>query len=501
VAETGDEPARDLHGLIRLAGLRVALPVGAIREVVPRPAALDPFPATRADVAGAMELRGQVIPVMDLAATLGAGAAVDAGEAQIVVIVRAGTCVFGMLAEAIDGVSALGEDVLGPLSLAGMAADSALFTASFSLDGRRGVVIDPAALGALPGLPMVDDRTAGREGRRALLEPSLIFTVGDLRCALPAGCVDASLPWQDMPPAPVDDPLWIAMLRYKGAEIPVIDTLALLGNGTLSPGRRSGAAVVVRAGDRIAADGTRAGHGLVALLIDTVDDIARLRPEQVLSLQHAGVPGSTLARGMVQATAQDGRACLLLDETRLVEDPRLVLLGAVEQRAVDAAQASATATAAGPVRGAVAERRPFLVFTLGEAAYAVPLDKVEAILPGVDDVIALPDGSCGVEGLFGHRGEAVPLIDLRRALHGGAAGESAFVVVTREESEGRVRRAGFRVSRLCSVERVSAQKVGNGAADAPAGLPGETIRLNDNRACTVLDLPALAARSLAAQAA
>lgn len=505
--DNGD-PARHLHGLIRLAGLRVALPVGTIREVVPCPARLDPFPATRPDVIGAMELRGQVIPVMDLAGALGVARTQDGealAEAPIVLVLRAGARVFGVLAEAIDGVSALGADALGPLTLAGTAADSAadaaLVSASFCLDGRRGVVLDPVVLAGLPGLPLVDDKTASRGGPSAILEPSLIFTVGDLRCALPAGCVDASLPWQDMRPAPVDDPLWIAMLPYKGAEIPVVDTLALLGNGTLAAGRRAGAAIVIRAGERPGAGGGPPTPGLVALLIDTVDDIARFRPDQVLALLHGGVPGSALARGLVHCPQNGAATCMLLDEQQLVNDPRLALLGAVEQRADEAdAPAAGALRAIDAAGGTSAERRPFLVFTLGEAPYAVPLETVEEILPGVRDVIALPDGGCGVDGLFGHRGEAVPLIDLQRALLAEASAEADFVVVTREARESGARRAAFRVSALCSVERVAAQKVARGGPDAPSGLPGETIRLGDNRACTVLDLPALAARSLSAPA-
>lgn len=61
-----------LYGLLRLGRLPVAMPAGLIREVVPCPDELAPFPALMPDIAGAIELRGQVIPVLDLGRMLAA---------------------------------------------------------------------------------------------------------------------------------------------------------------------------------------------------------------------------------------------------------------------------------------------------------------------------------------------------------------------------------------------------------------------------------------------
>ena len=77
------------HVLFRAGGERFALPLAAVREVViPRP----PFarvPRAGAAVRGAMNLRGRVVAVVDLAALVGVGAEpLAAGRGQVLVLDR-----------------------------------------------------------------------------------------------------------------------------------------------------------------------------------------------------------------------------------------------------------------------------------------------------------------------------------------------------------------------------------------------------------------------------
>lgn len=485
----GDDLPAALYGLVRLAGSCVALPAAVIREVVPLPASLDPFPATRPDIIGAIDLRGQLIPVLDLAASL-TGHGSSPGAGSIVVVVRHEESVCGILAEGIDGVRMLDAQAIGHLHITG--EQGSLVKATFHHEGLRGILLDTAALASAPGLPLCEDRTARRDLRRTDHEPTLIFTLGGIRCALPAGCVDASLPWQDLPPAPIDDPLWIAMMPYKGMEIPALDTVALLGHGTMAQGRRGGAAIVLRTARYGAPAGEGRGRGLVALLIDSVDDIVRLGADAVTPLV-AGVPGAAFARGLVPSAHGP---CLLIDPERLITDPRLELLGTIEQNGAQGAGRFGTAPQ-GTAHGAPGAARPFLVFTLGPASFSVPLHVVEEILPADQELVPLPDDDTGMIGVFARRGQALPMIDLARCLGVPGDGEGGFVVVARFDREGETWRIGCRVAGLRSVERVVAQRIERGTSAPTLGMLAHTIRLEDGAACTVLDLEGIAHKLLA----
>jgi purine-binding chemotaxis protein CheW len=85
---------RAVHVRVRVAGEEYALPVSGVSEIAEFEA-VTPIPGAPPRVLGAINLRGQVVPVMDLAAVLGAGS--DGSPRRIVIAeeggVRAGLAV------------------------------------------------------------------------------------------------------------------------------------------------------------------------------------------------------------------------------------------------------------------------------------------------------------------------------------------------------------------------------------------------------------------------
>jgi purine-binding chemotaxis protein CheW len=77
-----------------------AVPIQRVQEIVRVPA-ITRVPRTAGDVEGVINLRGHVLPVVDLAARLGLGSAVRDKQSRVVVVQRATDSV-GLL---VDGVS------------------------------------------------------------------------------------------------------------------------------------------------------------------------------------------------------------------------------------------------------------------------------------------------------------------------------------------------------------------------------------------------------------
>lgn len=353
----------ELHGLIRLGGMSIAIPAAGIREVVPRPDELIPFPASIPEVTGAITLRGQMIPVLDLERLLSPSQAGQHGPGKIVVVLRHGNLIHGIEAQSIEGVSSLGEEALGQLEITASAHGHQLVKSTFVHHGMSGIVIDPSALGQLPGLPMTHDSAGKDRDRQRIVEPTLIFRIGDLRYALTAACVDASLPAQKLLAAPVPDSLWIAMLRHNGFEIPVVDSLALLQQGSLGH-RASGSAVVLRT--HSAESGSGADFGLAALLIDSVEDIIRLEPGTVAAFG-GELTQTPFVKGIVDLECGP---CLMLDGEQLAADPRLIKLGEVRQKPAreESAELAAVQTAEADriARETVQGRNPVSIKWRGE---------------------------------------------------------------------------------------------------------------------------------------
>jgi purine-binding chemotaxis protein CheW len=135
--ERADDPASVI--LLRLEGHEYALPLGCVVEVV-RMAALAPAADAPPHVLGLLDLRGRVVPVLDLRRRLGLAPA-EPGLSTPICVVEAGGRGFGLVADAVTDVRPLA----GPVERLGDAEDGPVAGVAH-VDGRLVSVLDPARL-------------------------------------------------------------------------------------------------------------------------------------------------------------------------------------------------------------------------------------------------------------------------------------------------------------------------------------------------------------------
>ncbi len=119
---------------LRIAGETYLLPVGDVREVVRR-GTVTWLPQAPTCVLGVCNLRGEVLPVIDAASLLGAGA--TAAAQSIVVVEQAGRRA-GFAVDAVEGVQ--------PLTDATQPSESPLLSGTSLLDGRLTGHVDAGRL-------------------------------------------------------------------------------------------------------------------------------------------------------------------------------------------------------------------------------------------------------------------------------------------------------------------------------------------------------------------
>lgn len=108
------EPVEGLAELVvfRLEGREYAFPVEHVDEIL-RMVALTPVPEAPPWLSGVINLRGQVVPVVDLRMRLGLPRQVP-GLSTPIMVVRAGGRVAGLIVDAVDEVLALPPGSIGP---------------------------------------------------------------------------------------------------------------------------------------------------------------------------------------------------------------------------------------------------------------------------------------------------------------------------------------------------------------------------------------------------
>jgi purine-binding chemotaxis protein CheW len=88
------------------------IPITRIREIR-RWTQVTALPHADAAVLGVMNLRGAVIPIIDLAARLGIGASSN-GQRSVIVVVTVGTRVMGLLVESVSEILTTTSDSIRP---------------------------------------------------------------------------------------------------------------------------------------------------------------------------------------------------------------------------------------------------------------------------------------------------------------------------------------------------------------------------------------------------
>jgi len=127
------------HVLFHVDREHYALPLSAIKEVVPAPSFFTRVPRAPAALKGVMTLRGRVVPVVDMRALLALEGAPLAPMARVVLLDR-GRRELGLLITDVDGIEAI-ERVSAPGAAHGQPVKGLT-----QLGARAVTVLDPDGL-------------------------------------------------------------------------------------------------------------------------------------------------------------------------------------------------------------------------------------------------------------------------------------------------------------------------------------------------------------------
>ena len=151
-----------------LHGERYGLPIADVQEIIrytpPRVTA-----AARGLIQGLINLRGRVLPVLDLSSRL--GQVLQVSDATRILVIEVSGGVLGLIVDAVDGVVQVAVDQIEPIPGAG--GDDALGDQIVAIDDHLVMLIDPeralgralprARAGADPGADPGEDPGAGAE--------------------------------------------------------------------------------------------------------------------------------------------------------------------------------------------------------------------------------------------------------------------------------------------------------------------------------------------------
>ena len=437
-----DGPTSRGHGGFRLGGMQLALPMVALREVVPCQG-LMPLPCPAACVVGGIDLRGVIVPVLDLRVLLDSAVATEPSP-NVIIMVHAGR-MLGLLADEVTGIFEADARGLSPMHADDAVASVLVGSLRRADEATLVNVLHAEALAHLPQVPWVDDPEPRRQQVQADEQESLVVDTavpmllarsGRSLLAIDAMSVHATLSAPELSPSVLARGHCVGMLAHAGLKIPAVDLASLCGYAPL--GEHDGRQAFV----------LRLAKGLVACLVGEVMDVVRTDPADLIA-----VPAFALVRPDLFSGA--------IDIHRLPDDLQarlslrigqfLVLDGEAMRHCEDLAGLAGfnqSGDSGGPARQAAqaadSRRRSMITYALGGET-ATPIEQVSEILPFSPDILSLQSGS-HVMGLMINRGRSIPVVCLSTlsGLPRPAASAAASVLVV--EAEGVV--AGFAVTAL-----------------------------------------------------
>lgn len=411
-------------GICRLKDVWVGVPISALSEVC-QINGLSPLLLQAAFLCGGIDLRGQLIPVIDMRALCGLPA--PSHPASFAVVLRLGDRHMAFLVDQVQGISRVAPEKVQILS-EGMRSDRPLCVRQvFIEDGKTVSILDVDQLFALPGvysaaLPPKSQPSSVEDGRT----PMLTFTVGGARFCVEASDVYGTVPRQNIDTGALTSGYCLGSISYHQRRVPVLNTVDVLGLGQRDRWAAS-EVVILRCPDA----------RLIGLAVDGILDIQRIDLRR-----HAEVP-RMIARKMG-----------FLTQVILREDAGQVFVVSVENLTKDPGIRAIAGLSSDPVavEGREAARRQggsrYLLVQAGRT-FAIPLEQVTGIIPIPSHLVPCHRPETGVLGYFARAPWSVPLVNLVSLL-GRPPGETdmARVLLTGETRE----QVGFLVEKVFSIE-------------------------------------------------
>ncbi len=383
---------RDTHlilGLMHIGPVALALPVACLREAIARPPSLCRLPTPSPHVLGGVDVRNELITVIDLRAALNLPPSSDETSQRIVILQHDGR-VLGLCVDRLGEVVQVQRQDCQQVDVLSLQSPP-LMAEMLSLDaGQRVVsVLSLDGLMRLPDVPLT--RAADRAAELALRRvhqqwsPYLMFEAGQTRLCIDANLVDTVINLDSLGTTFSPSRGCIGILQHDGRKLAVLDALDLLGLGH-TPLASNRQVLVLKVRER-----------LVGLLVREISRIARQDDSTLRPVPAQAFERPELFMGMLPLEG--------LGDFLKIHGERLCALDELTSMAT----IHGTAMAAARQQNQLQE--VFLTYRVGQEL-ATPLRTIREILPFPERHTPIDRAGDARVGLLQHRDEVIPIVNL-----------------------------------------------------------------------------------------
>lgn len=403
-----------IFGSFYLLDSEFAVSVSHVQEVVNAPSSYTPVPLAPNYLKGLYNLRGTVIPVLDLRELLCLKAEPGIESQKIAVIELNGVCV-GLLFDKTGEVFKDNEDERSDFDTT---QSGSVICGVFKKNlGKRIVqILDVTKLFKLQNVPKDLSQTRlGRENirkTRGHRKQCISFVVGPARCSLPISDIQEIIKLDRVNESSLGNEECIGTIDLRGTTVPVIDFAALLKYREID---RSASATQ---GDRRVIV-MRLENELFGLLIDSVESIISFFPDELLTFPMIEQNKADMYLGCI--TGHGDSDILLLDHQKILTNSEVNTITRGHSklyRTQDHSKKSANS------KGGA--RHTYVTFKV-DSLYAIAIKDLCEIIEFPKQLLQPPGRKEHVRGVLNLRGDLVTVVDARSMYLNNAKPTQEFV--------------------------------------------------------------------------
>ncbi|WP_413577700.1 chemotaxis protein CheW [Bdellovibrio sp. HCB290] len=380
----------------KLGDAELAMSVGLLQEVVNVPEAISPVPLAPEYLKGIFNLRGIVIPIVDMSVLLNLPAAENA-IGKIAVVVTEGVRI-GLLFDSTSEILNVPATDVCAFNDAAEGTRSVIRSALKLNNGARLVeVIDPSSLLKIENIASLVCSSSQKDEssqKKLTRRQCITFHSGDREFGLNIAAIREIIRVPEIKRSAVQVEYCLGVVSLRGVIIPVLDFRGILQVPAKEQQDLESRRIIIM----------KLSNLFVGYMVDAVDSIKTYYEENLLPIPMFDQKKMSMMRGVLPV--DENRNVLLLAEEHILSDDEIneftrghsVLYSKENAKAME--------------KEAAGERNSYISFKL-EYMLSTRLNSVDEIANLTEDMVKPPGYPDYVVGVQHMRGEVVTLVDLR----------------------------------------------------------------------------------------
>lgn len=399
VEETTKPKTFETFGSFFVGDTEMAINVRSIQEVVNFPTQIIPMPLAPEYLVGIFNLRGLVIPIINLKSLLQYEDSQVTPSQKVAILEHQGASI-GILFDSTSEIIRVADSDLDVFTYSGNAPK--VISGAIKLDSGARIlqVVDPMALIAIDNIPQIlqqqklnPKRMTGANYKHENRKKCITFFVKDMKLAFEISGINEILKVPGVQKSPMESDLCMGMINLRGQTIPIIDFAALLRMGSDPVEDFDAKRIII----------LKVGTGLFGLLVDSVESINTYLTTEIMPIPLLGKSRSKMFEGCVPL--KDEGDVILLNHEHIFSTAEINAITQGHSKLFKSETERET-------KKKKIDRQTYVSFKVG-CLFGVSIADVHEIINYSEDIANAPGMPSYVKGLLNLRGKIALIIDTR----------------------------------------------------------------------------------------